>query len=184
MSGRSGVGGCFFFLLRRRRIPSLPRKPPLADCSPVPAADPANPLITAASATRTLADFFPGQLGIEVLEIEDDHALGRLVCERRHMHPGGNVHGGVWVAFADTVAAWGTMRSLAPAERFTTAELKCNFFGSATVGDELLATGVPLHRGSRTQVWEVRIEKAGRLVANFVCTQMVLGGPTHPTPQA
>jgi acyl-coenzyme A thioesterase PaaI-like protein len=42
-------------------------------------------------------------------------------------------------------------------------------------GDELLAVGEPLHRGRRTQVWEVRVTKADRLAANFICTQMVLG---------
>ena len=30
----------------------------------------------------------------------------------RHLHPAGYVHGGAWVAFADTVAAWGTLRHL------------------------------------------------------------------------
>jgi 1,4-dihydroxy-2-naphthoyl-CoA hydrolase len=133
-----------------------------------------NPAITPAASARALEDFFPGDLGIEVIEIDDDRAVGRLVCDRRHLHPGGYMHGGVWVAFADTVAAWGTMRNLAPEQSFTTIELKCNVVASAAVGDELLATGEPLHRGSRTQVWEVRIEKAGRLAANFVCTQMVL----------
>ena len=101
----------------------------------------------------------PGDLGIEVLEIDDDGVVGRLVCDRRHLHPGGYVHGGVWVAFADTVAAWGTMRHLAPEQSFTTIELKTNVFASGVVGDELLATGEPLHRGSRTQVWEVRVPK-------------------------
>jgi 1,4-dihydroxy-2-naphthoyl-CoA hydrolase len=133
-----------------------------------------NPAITPAAAARALAGSFPGELGIEVIEIADDRAVGRLVCDRRHLHPGGYVHGGVWVTFADTVAAWGTMRNLAPERSFTTVELKTNVFASAVVGDELLATGEPLHRGRRTQVWEVRVEKAGRLAANFVCTQMVL----------
>ena len=85
------------------------------------------------------------------------------------------MHGGVWVALADTVAAWGTMRNLAPGDGFTTAELKMNVFASGVAGEELVATGEPLHRGRRTQVWEVRIEKAGELAANFICTQMLLG---------
>jgi uncharacterized protein (TIGR00369 family) len=80
------------------------------------------------------------------------------------------------VALADTVAAWGTMRNLAPGAGFTTAELKMNVFTAGVVGDELIAIGEPLHRGRRTQVWEVRVTKAGRLAANFLCTQMVLGG--------
>ena len=55
---------------------------------------------------------FPGDLGIEVVEITDERARGRMAVDRRHLHPGGFVHGGVWIAFADTVAAWGTLRPL------------------------------------------------------------------------
>jgi uncharacterized protein (TIGR00369 family) len=66
------------------------------------------------------------------------------------------------------------MRNLTPGDNFTTVELKVNVFASGVVGDELLATGEPLHRGRRTQVWEVRVTKADRLAANFICTQMVL----------
>jgi uncharacterized protein (TIGR00369 family) len=114
-------------------------------------------------------------MGIELVEIEDEAVRGRLLVDRRHLHPGGYVHGGVWVALADTVAAWGTMRNLPPGASFTTAELKMNVFASAEVGDELVALGEPIHRGRRTQVWEVRVSRSDRVVANFICTQMVLG---------
>ena len=133
-----------------------------------------NPDVTAALSAAALKGAFPGDLGIELVELEDDRVIGRLLVDHRHLHPGGYVHGGVWVAFADTVAAWGTMRNLSPGDNFTTAELKVNVFASGVVGDELVATGLPLHRGKRTQVWEVRISKADRLAANFICTQMVL----------
>jgi uncharacterized protein (TIGR00369 family) len=135
----------------------------------------ANPEVTPELSAQAIRGSFPGELGIELIEIEDDRVIGRLLVDRRHLHPGGYVHGGVWVAFADTVAAWGTMRNLAAGENFTTAELKMNVFASGVAGDELLATGAPLHRGRRTQVWEVRVENAGRLAANFICTQMLLG---------
>ena len=135
-----------------------------------------NPEVTVTASTHVLPGSFPGQLGIELVEIDDDSVTGRLLVDRRHLHPGGYVHGGVWVAFADTVAAWGTMRNLPAGDNFTTAELKVNVFTSASVGDELIAVGEPLHRGRRTQVWEVRVTKSGRLAANFVCTQMVLAG--------
>lgn len=133
-----------------------------------------NPEITPANAPAALSGSFPGDLGIELLEIEDDFVKGRLAVDRRHLHPGGYVHGGVWVAFADTIAAWGTMRNLDPSDNFTTVELKVNVFSAGVAGDELVAIGEPLHRGRRTQVWEVRVTKGGRLAANFVCTQMVL----------
>ncbi len=135
-----------------------------------------NPQITVEASSQALAGSFPGDLGIELVEIDDESVVGRLLVDRRHLHPGGYVHGGVWVAFADTVAAWGTMRNLPPRQNFTTVELKVNVFTAGVVGDELVGRGQPLHRGRRTQVWEVRVEKGDRLAANFVCTQMVLEG--------
>ena len=99
---------------------------------------------------------------------------GRLEVDTRHLHPGGYVHGGVWVAFADTVAAWGTFRHLHQGADFTTAELKANVFAAGRTGDVLTAIGRPLHVGRRTQVWEVRITRGEKLAAFFTCTQMIL----------
>lgn len=140
-----------------------------------------NPDVRADISGRVLEGTFPGDLGIELVEIDDDRVTGRLVVDRRHLHPGGYVHGGVWVAFADTVAAWGTMRNLPRGANFTTAELKLNVFAAGMPGDELLAAGQPLHLGRSTQVWEVRVTKGERLAANFVCTQLLLSGrlPGH-----
>ena len=141
---------------------------------------PLNPAITPEASREALRGTFPGDLGIEVLDIGDRLVRARMRVDRRHLHPGGYVHGGAWVAFADTVAAWGTMRNLPPGTGFTTVELKTNVFSSGQPGDELVGVGEPLHLGARTQVWEVRIykgESAGsRLAANFICTQMVLPG--------
>jgi uncharacterized protein (TIGR00369 family) len=123
---------------------------------------------------RRLDGYFPGELGIEVSETGVDGARGRLVAERRHLHPGGFVHGGVWVSLADTVAAWATIPNLRPGSDFSTAEMKTNLFGVAREGDVLEAVATPLHVGRRTQVWEVRVEVAGRLCALFVCTQVIV----------
>jgi uncharacterized protein (TIGR00369 family) len=135
-----------------------------------------NEEITPELAAERLAGFFPGNLGIELTHIDDERVEGRMPVTREHLHPGGYLHGGAWTAFADTVAAWGTMRHLAEGAWFTTAELKMNVFAAAKEGDELTATGKPLHIGRRSQAWEVRVHVAGRdkLGALFVCTQMVL----------
>ena len=132
------------------------------------------PPITPELARRTLPGSFPGDLGIELVSIADDEVHGRLEVDRRHLHPGGYVHGGVWVAFADTVAAWGTFRHLREGQDFTTAELKANVFAAGRPGDTLTAVGVPLHVGRRTQTWEVKVHKGEKLAALFVCTQIVL----------
>ncbi len=135
---------------------------------------PAPSEVTPELSGRVLAGSFPGDLGIELVEIEVQRVVGRLGVDQRHLHPGGYVHGGVWVAFADTVAAWDTMRNLVPGTDFTTAELKANVFAAGRPGDVLTAVGEPLHVGRRTQAWEVRITKEEKLAALFVCTQVIL----------
>ena len=86
--------------------------------------------ITPENVRAFLGDSFPGHLGIEPLEIEDGHARGRIVVDKRHLHPGGYVHGGAWTALGDTVAAWATFRNIPPGHDFTTIELKLNVFSA------------------------------------------------------
>jgi 1,4-dihydroxy-2-naphthoyl-CoA hydrolase len=123
-----------------------------------------------------LAGSFPGDLGIEVVEIGTEGARGRLAADPRHLHPGGYVHGGVWASLADTVAAWATIANLAGGFDFSTAEMKMNVFGTARAGDVLEAEAAPLHLGRRTHVWEVRTSVGDRLGALFVCTQVLVQG--------
>jgi uncharacterized protein (TIGR00369 family) len=122
---------------------------------------------------------FPGDLGIEPVEIDDERAVGRIRADRRHLHPGGYVHGGVWTALGDTAAAWATFRAIPPGHDFTTIELKLNVFSAGLEGDEIDAIATPLHVGKSTVVIEVKIERrrggeAPRLAANLIVTQFVL----------
>jgi 1,4-dihydroxy-2-naphthoyl-CoA hydrolase len=126
-----------------------------------------------------LPDSFPGDLGIEPVEIEDERSVGRIVVDRRHLHPGGYVHGGVWTALGDTAAAWATFRAIPPGHNFTTIELKLNVFSAGLEGDEIDAIATPLHVGKSTVVIEVKIERRRgheepRLAANLIVTQFVL----------
>ena len=65
-----------------------------------------NPAITTELSAQRLAGTFPGNLGIELTEITDEHVRGRMRVDKRHLHPMGYVHAGAWVTLADTVAAW------------------------------------------------------------------------------
>ena len=127
-----------------------------------------------ADVQKVLAGSFSGELGVEVMAAGSDGARGRLRVERRHLHPGGLVHGGVWVSLADTIAAWSTIPNLPEGHDFSTAEMKVNLFGVAREGDVLDAEATPLHVGRRTQVWEVRVSVGERLGALFVCTQVLV----------
>ena len=133
-----------------------------------------NPEITPELARERIAGTFPGELGVEFVEIGESAVVARLRVADKHLHPGGYAHGGVWTAFADTIAGWGTRSRLPTEQEFTTSELKLNVFAAARPGDELVGRGEPLHVGRRTQVWEVRIHVGERLGAVFTCTQMML----------
>jgi len=136
-------------------------------------------LITPESVRGFLPGSFPGDLGIEPLEIEDSHARGRIVVDKRHLHPGGFVHGGVWTALGDTVAAWATFRAIPPKHNFTTIELKLNVFAAGVLGDQIVAVAESLHAGRSTVVIEVRMERhrdaeEPKLAANLIVSQFVL----------
>jgi 1,4-dihydroxy-2-naphthoyl-CoA hydrolase len=133
-----------------------------------------NPEVTPESISERIRDSFPSDLGVEPLEVDDERFVGRMVVDRRHLHPGGLVHGGAWVALADSVGAWQTFRHLPEGYDFTTVEMKLNVFGAAGAGDELIASAEHLHAGRSTHVVEVRVTKDDRLVANLVITQFVL----------
>jgi 1,4-dihydroxy-2-naphthoyl-CoA hydrolase len=134
--------------------------------------------ITPESVRAFLPGSFPGDLGIEPLEVEDTHSVGRIVVDKRHLHPGGFVHGGVWTALGDTVAAWATFKAIPPGHNFTTIELKLNVFAAGVLGDEIVARGETLHAGRSTVVVEVRIQRLRdgeeRLAANLIVSQFVL----------
>ena len=133
-----------------------------------------NPEITVDSIKNRVAGSFPADMGVEPVEITDEVARGRMVVDERHLHPGGLVHGGAWVALADSVAAWQTFRHLPPGHDFTTVEMKLNVFAGARTGDELIATAEHLHAGRSTHVIQVRVEADDRLVANLIVTQFAL----------
>jgi 1,4-dihydroxy-2-naphthoyl-CoA hydrolase len=137
--------------------------------------------VTADHIREFTRESFPGDLGIEPLEIERERAAGRIVVDRRHLHPGGYVHGGVWTALGDTVAAWVTFRNIPPRHDFTTVELKLNAFASGREGDEILAEAAPLHIGRSTVVAEVRMRRTrdgeAKLAANLIVTQFVFPPP-------
>ena len=133
-----------------------------------------NPDLTPERVRERIAGSFPDQLGVEPLEFTDDRATGRIVADERHLHPGGLVHGGAWVALADSVAAWQTLLHLPPGHDFTTIEMKLNVFGAGRPGRELVATAEHLHTGRSTHVVEVRVHDGDRLVANLIATQYVI----------
>lgn len=118
----------------------------------------------------------PGWFGLKVVRLDERELAMQLAIQPQMLAPNGFLHAASVIALADTACGFATIAHLPDgAESFTTIELKCNFLGTATDGTlEAVARGV--HLGRTTQVWdaEVREVAAGRTLALFRCTQMVL----------
>jgi 1,4-dihydroxy-2-naphthoyl-CoA hydrolase len=122
------------------------------------------------------ADYLPGHLGIEFLQVEPQEVVARLTVRKLLKAWNGFLHAGAVVTLADTCCGYGTVRALpAGAAGFTTLELKSNFLGTAHDGD-IRCTARPLHQGRATQVWDavVTADGSAKSIAQFRCTQMIL----------
>jgi 1,4-dihydroxy-2-naphthoyl-CoA hydrolase len=114
-------------------------------------------------------------LGIEVVSVTPDLVIGELkvredICTRPAV-----LHGGAYMAFADTIGAVATVANLKEGETTTTIESKTNFFAAVPLGDTARAACTPLHKGRTTMVWQTRITRGdGKLAAIVTQTQMVL----------
>ena len=123
------------------------------------------------------AERLPDVLGLSFEYPEAGLALGRFDVAARHMAPNGYMHAASAVALADSCCGLGCMRARPPgAVGFTTIELKTNFLGTAKVGEQVSCEARLVHGGRTTQVWDaqVRNETAGKVIALFRCTQLIL----------
>jgi uncharacterized protein (TIGR00369 family) len=114
-------------------------------------------------------------LGIELTVAEKARVVGRLTV-REALTTGGHIlHGGAYMAFADTLGAIGAVLNLREGTRTTTLESKTNFLGAARVGETITGESTPLHVGRRSSVWTTKITNAeGKLLAQVTQTQMTL----------
>ncbi|MGI9556452.1 MAG: PaaI family thioesterase [Solirubrobacterales bacterium] len=129
--------------------------------------------VTPESLAEMIIGHFPGDLGIEPLEVSDERTVARMVVDERHLHEGGYVQGGAWVGLADSVAAWQTYQHVPAGTPFSTIELKLNLFAAAGPGDELVATAEHLHKGRTTHVVEVRVTRDDKVIANLIATNFI-----------
>ena len=104
-------------------------------------------------------------LGIEFLEVGEDSLSARMPVDRRTVQPFGLLHGGASATLAETLGSMAGTLCLDPERNLVVGlEINANHIRSVRSG---WVTGVarPLHIGSTTQVWEIRItDERGKLV--------------------
>jgi 1,4-dihydroxy-2-naphthoyl-CoA hydrolase len=130
---------------------------------------------TLAEITELLRPLLPGLMGIELIEASKERITANMLVRPELCTYGGVLHGGAFMALADTIGAVGTVFNLPPGARTTTIESKTNFLGAAPVNTRVTAQSTPLHRGRTTMVWQTMIRgETGKLCAVVTQTQMVL----------
>ena len=105
-------------------------------------------------------------LGIEITEIGDDFLKGTMPVDQRTTQPMGLLHGGASVLFAESLGSIAANYCVNPAQFFCVGmEINANHLRGVKGG---VVSGIasPLHLGSTTQVWEIKIYNA---VNKLVC---------------
>ena len=118
---------------------------------------------------------FAALLGIRFTAASPDRIVAEMPVREDLCTRPAVLHGGVIMAFADTLGAAGTILNLPEGAGTTTIESKTNFLTAAPLGSVVTGEATPVHRGRRTMVWQTRITTpAGKLVALVTQTQLVL----------
>ena len=124
-----------------------------------------------------LEPLFPGLMGVRLTALAPDRVVAEMVVRPDLCTAGGILHGGAYMAFADTLGAVGTVINLGLGQRTTTTDSSTKFIAGAKVGSTVTGESLALHRGRTTQVWQTLIRNAeGKLCAVVTQTQLVLGG--------
>ena len=128
-----------------------------------------------AALQKLLDPLFPGLMGVRLTELAPDRVVAEMPVRPDLCTAGGILHGGAYMAFADTLGAVGTLLNLAPGKRTTTTDSSTKFMAGARVDTVVVGESVALHRGRTTMVWQTSVRNAeGKLCAVVTQTQLVL----------
>ena len=128
-----------------------------------------------AALQERLAPLFPGLMGVKLTVLSAERVVAEMPVRPDLCTAGGILHGGAYMAFADTLGAVGTLINLPPGKSTTTTDSSTKFIAGAKVGTTVTGESVALHRGRTTMVWQTSIRNAdGKLCAVVSQTQLVL----------
>lgn len=133
------------------------------------------PTLDLPSLQKFIQPMLPGLLGVRLTEATPERVRADLTVRADLCTAGHILHGGSYMAFADTLGAVGTVLNLRPGQKTVTTDSSTHFIAGAPEGTVVSGEAVPLHRGRSTQVWQTTIHNAeGRLCAVVTQTQLVL----------
>lgn len=119
-----------------------------------------------------------GALGFELLEADEDRALGRFEVSDRVRQPMGVVHGGAYAALAETLASATTYMHVHGDGDVAMGQSNHTSFLRPIVSGVVHAEARRRHRGRTTWVWDIDFtDDDGRLCATSRVTMAVRPAP-------
>lgn len=113
-------------------------------------------------------------LGFELLETDEDHAVGRFEVTDALRQPMGIVHGGVYAAMAESIASATTHRHVRDQGEAAMGQSNLTSFLRPVSSGYVQAEARRRHRGRTSWVWEVDFtDGEGRLCATSRVTMAV-----------
>jgi len=121
---------------------------------------------------------------IRFSEIGPDYLRATMPVDHRTWQPYGLLHGGATVVLAETLGSVGATCCVDTSRYYCVGqEINANHIRSARSG-RVTGTARPVHLGSRSHVWEIRVEDdRQRLVAISRMTLAVVAGQAPALPQ-
>src|SRR6476661_1073666 len=107
-----------------------------------------------AAIQEILDPLLPGLLGVRLVSAQADRVVAELEVRPNLCTAGGILHGGAYMAFADTLGAVGTFINLPSGKMTTTTDSSTKFISGARLGTTLRGECVAIHRGRTTMVWQ------------------------------
>ena len=124
---------------------------------------------------QLLTPIFPGLMGVKLTVVEPDRIVAEMPVRADLCTGGGILHGGAYMAFADTLGAVGSVVNLPPGKRTTTTDSSTKYIAGAKVGTVVIGESIALHKGRTTMVWQTTVRnEAGKLCAVVTQTQLVM----------
>ena len=126
-----------------------------------------------------LQSFSPGtmsnHLGMEWVELGNDFLKMKMPVDERTKQPYGLLHGGASCVLAETIGSIGSHLLIDPEKYLCVGlEINANHISSARSG-YVVATAYPLHKGSTTHVWDIKIhDEANKLICVSRLTVAIL----------
>jgi 1,4-dihydroxy-2-naphthoyl-CoA hydrolase len=134
-----------------------------------------DPSITLERLNQTSKNTMMEHLGIEYVDLGEDHISARMPVDHRTHQPYGILHGGASVVLAETLGSIASSLRI-DQEKFICVglDINANHIRSVRSG-WVTGTASPVHLGRKTHVWEIRIvDENDKLVCISRITMAIL----------